>query len=348
MIGLALGGGGVRGSYQVGVYMALKKSHIKIAGFTGSSIGAFNAAMLAAGREKELLNFWRTTEIGKVFGFSDELIKLANSDKFDWKIIKASYNDIIKFIKNKGISTDNLKKTVDQLKIEDSLFKSNKDFGLVTVRVKDFKPMYVFKEDIKRGKLTDYLMASCYLPIFKLEKIIDDNYYLDGGFYDYAPTNALIDRGYDKVYVVDLEAIGYRRKYKDKDKIIVIKPSRKLGSIININEKRVRENILMGYYDTLKIVKNYDGYKYIFKHKSNNYYRFLLRKVSKKKLKEMHKLFRTTNEKKLVLKALEYIMTKENFSYYDVYSPLKVIKKIKKIDKRYGVYSFVAKLQFVI
>ena len=255
---------------------------------------------------------------------------------------------VYKFIKNKGISTDNLKKTVDQLKIEDSLFKSNKDFGLVTVRVKDFKPMYVFKEDIKRGKLTDYLMASCYLPIFKLEKIIDDNYYLDGGFYDYAPANALIDRGYDKVYVVDLEAIGYRRKYKDKDKIIVIKPSRKLGSIININEKRVRENILMGYYDTLKIVKNYDGYKYIFKHKSNNYYRFLLRKVSKKKLKEMHKLFRTTNEKKLVLKALEYIMTKENFSYYDIYSPLKVIKKIKKIDKRYGVYSFVAKLQFVI
>ena len=43
MIGLALAGGGVRGAYQIGVYLALKKSHIKIDGFVGTSIGAFNA-----------------------------------------------------------------------------------------------------------------------------------------------------------------------------------------------------------------------------------------------------------------------------------------------------------------
>lgn len=347
MTGLVLGGGGVRGSYQVGVYMALKKSHIKIDGFAGSSIGAFNAAMLASKRDKELLKFWQTTEIGKVFGFSDELIKFANNDKFDLKIIKAGFNDIVKIIKNKGISTDNLINTVNSLNLEKSLFKSNKDFGLVTVRVKDFKPIYVFKEDIKKGKLTDYIMASCYLPIFKMNKLIDDNYYLDGGFYDYAPANALIDRGYDKVYVVDLDAIGYRRKYKDIDKVIIIKPSKKLGSIININEKKVRENILMGYYDTLKVVKNLDGYKYIFKKRNDNYYRFLLRKVSKKKLNEMQKFFRTTNDKKLVLKALEYVMNKENFSYYEIYNPLSVIRKIKKIDKNYGVYSFIKKIQFL-
>lgn len=347
MTGLVLGGGGVRGSYQVGVYMALKKSYIKIDGFAGSSIGAFNAAMLSSKRDKELLKFWQTTEIGKVFGFSDELIKFANNDKFDLKIIKAGFNDIVKIIKNKGISTDNLINTVNSLNLEKSLFKSNKDFGLVTVRVKDFKPIYVFKEDIKKGKLTDYIMASCYLPIFKMNKLIDDNYYLDGGFYDYAPANALIDRGYDKVYVVDLDAIGYRRKYKDIDKVVIIKPSRKLGSIININEKKVRENILMGYYDTLKVVKNLDGYKYIFKKRNNNYYRFLLRKVSKKKLNEMQKFFRTTNDKKLVLKALEYVMNKENFSYYEIYNSLSVIRKIKKIDKNYGVYSFIKKIQFL-
>ena len=109
----------------------------------------------------------------------------------------------------------------------------------------------------------------------------------------------------------------------------------------------IRENILMGYYDTLKIVKNLDGYKYIFKNKSDSYYRFLIRKVSKKKLKEMQKLFRTINDKKLVLKALEYVMDKENFSYYEVYSSMKVIKKVKKLDKDYGVYNFVKKMQFL-
>ena len=346
MIGLVLGGGGVRGSYQIGVFYALKKSHIKIDGFTGSSIGAFNAAMLASKREEELLYFWRNTEIGKVFGFSDELIKLANSDKFNFKILKAGYNDLIKVIKNKGITTDNLLNILNELNIEESLFKSNKEFGLVTVRAHDFKPIYVFKKDLKNGKLNEYLMASCYLPIFKSKKIIDDNYYLDGGFYDYAPANALLDKGYNKVYVVDLDALGYRRKYKDKDKIILIKPSKNLGSIININQKKVSENILLGYYDNLKIVNNLDGNKFIFKIKSNSYYKFLIRKVSKKKLKEMHKMFRTTNEKKLILKALEYVMNKEKFSYYEVYNPYRLIKRIKKMKKDYGVYSFINMLHF--
>ena len=35
MTGLVLGGGGVRGSYQVGVYLALRKIHIILDGFTG-------------------------------------------------------------------------------------------------------------------------------------------------------------------------------------------------------------------------------------------------------------------------------------------------------------------------
>ena len=56
-VGLALAGGGVRGAYQIGVYQALKKQHIRIDGFVGTSIGSFNAAMLASGRDKELLKF---------------------------------------------------------------------------------------------------------------------------------------------------------------------------------------------------------------------------------------------------------------------------------------------------
>ena len=55
MVGLALAGGGVKGSYQIGAYMAFKKCHIKFDGVCGTSIGSFNAAMIAAGREEELL-----------------------------------------------------------------------------------------------------------------------------------------------------------------------------------------------------------------------------------------------------------------------------------------------------
>ena len=91
----------------------------------------------------------------------------------------------------------------------------------------------MFKNDIPKDKLNDYIIASCFLPIFKFEKLIDNNYYLDGGFHDYIPANALLEKGYDKVYVIDLEAIGIRRPYIDNRKIQVIRPSRKLGSILD-------------------------------------------------------------------------------------------------------------------
>ena len=61
MVGLSLAGGGVKGSYQIGAYMAFKKCHIKFDGITGTSIGSFNAAMLTSGMEKELLDFWVNT-----------------------------------------------------------------------------------------------------------------------------------------------------------------------------------------------------------------------------------------------------------------------------------------------
>ena len=66
MIGLALSGGGTRGSYQAGAFMAFKKCHIKFNGYVGTSIGSFNAAMLAAGKEKELKKFWENVNIGKL------------------------------------------------------------------------------------------------------------------------------------------------------------------------------------------------------------------------------------------------------------------------------------------
>lgn len=103
------------------------------------------------------------------------------------------------------------------------------------------------------------------LPIFKFEKLIDNNYYLDGGFHDYIPANALLEKGYDKVYVIDLEAIGIRRPYIDKRKIQVIRPSRKLGSILDFKKEDIRNNMKLGYFDTMRILKDFDGKKYLFK-----------------------------------------------------------------------------------
>ena len=347
MIGLALAGGGSRGAYQIGVYKALRKCHIRIDGFVGTSIGALNAAMLASNREKELYNLWKSINMGNIFGFSDDFVKNLEKEKFDFDLIKSGLIDFKKIVLNKGISLENYRKVLKDLKIEETLYKSDKDFGLVTVKFPEFKPLYLFKNDIKPSLLNEYIIASCYLPIFKMEKIIDNKYYLDGGFYDNLPANALLKKGYDLVYAVNLDAIGIKRPYLDKSKVIEIKPSRNLGSILNVNKDKINKNIELGYYDTIKIIKKLDGYKYIFKKRSAFYYNFLLKNIKKSTMKETQTFFRTTDSKKLVIKVLEYVMKKEGYSYYEIYNPYKVIREIKKLKKKHGVYKFINQISII-
>lgn len=346
-IGIAFSGGGLRGAYQVGCYKAFLDCHIKINGFVGTSIGSFNAAMCASNRFEELFAFWYNDDTGSILGFSKDFITKTNNNEYDLKYLTELLDNIKDIVQNKGISTKNIRKKLEEFEIDKYLYKSKKDFGLVTVRFNDFKPRYMFKNDIPKDKLNDYIIASCFLPIFKFEKLIDNNYYLDGGFHDYIPANALLKKGYDKVYVIDLEAIGIRRPYTDKRKIKVIRPSRKLGSILDFKKEDIRNNMKLGYFDTMRILKDFDGKKYLFKKRGLWYYELFLKHVSKKDRELMEKFFATKNAKRLIIKSLEFIMKKEKFEYYHVYKVTEVIKRIKYIDKNYGVYKFVKQLKFI-
>lgn len=331
MIGLSLSGGGVKGAYEIGAYYAFKKCHIKFDGYVGCSIGSFNAAMLASGRDKELLEFWRNVDMAKV-------MKMDNS----------KINNIKNILSNKGVSTEGLKSELEKLEIEKKLRKSKKDYGLITVRFKDLKPLYLFKEDIKEGQLNNYIMGSCYFPGFKQEKMIDDSYYLDGGFFDNSPVNMLLDKGYDIVYEVDLKAIGFKRKAKDKNKVITITPSRPLGAVFTFDKERINYNIKLGYYDTLKVLKSLDGYKYIFKKIPKWYYNRALRGINNNTLNKMQKLFRTKDSKELIIKALEYVLKEEKAEYTCIYRPFKEVRRINKSNKQTtGVWGFLKKINTI-
>ena len=69
MIGLVLEGGGVKGSYEAGVYQALYECGIKINGVCGTSIGALNGAIIASNHGEDLAKIWRSLSIGNIFGF---------------------------------------------------------------------------------------------------------------------------------------------------------------------------------------------------------------------------------------------------------------------------------------
>lgn len=346
MIGLALQGGGARGSYQAGACIALKEAGIKFNGVCGTSIGAFNGAMVACGKEKELVDFWKNVDIGNLLGFDAKYIEKKINNDHDFHYFRLGFLNFIKILSSKGIDTKGLENVLKTYINEEELKNNSIDYGLCTVRLNDLKPLYIFKEDMIKGKMHDYILASCYLPIFKMEKKVDDNYYIDGGFYDNTPLNMLIEKGYKKIYVVELNPVlNVNRRPKKDIEIIRITPKRSLGGLVNYDVNNMRENIKMGYYDTIRVIKKLDGFYYCFKNYPEIFYKWITRKVKHKDMNYLMGFFNVRTRKEVVVESLEYIMKNENFDYYQIYKPYEVIKEIKKnYSKNHFVYNFVRKI----
>ena len=347
MVGLVLEGGGLKGSYEIGAYYAFKDCHVKFDAVVGTSIGSFNAAMIVAHQEKRLLELWQAADITGILGIPEEYIKEINKNKSKIKQTIAKGQTFAKIFKDGGLTTEGYRKTINENLNEKDLRNSKMDFGLNTVRLKDLKPIYLFKDDIPAGELTDYIIASCHFPFFKLEKLADSNYYIDGGWYDNSPSNMLEEKGYNTIYIVNMGDNSIKQKKINKANIINIYPSKDLGKMLNFNQEQIKYNISLGYYDTIKVLKKYDGYKYIFKVKNKQYYDYLVRKLDKITLERMQNYFITTDNKELILKAIEEILRLEKKEYCHIYDPIMEILRIKRIKKDAKVYKFIKKLSII-
>ncbi|HZJ99929.1 MAG TPA: patatin-like phospholipase family protein, partial [Tissierellaceae bacterium] len=229
MYGLVLEGGGARGSYQAGVYKAIKEMGIEIGGVAGSSIGALNGAMIIQGDYEEFYNLWSDVSYSMLFNIEKaEVDKMRNLtlSREDIKLIGDKAKQIIS---HGGIDITPIKKIIDKYIDEDKIRSTNKDFGIVTVNVSEFKPIEIFLEDIPKGHLKNYLLASAYLPFFKSERL-DGDIYLDGGFYDNLPFKMLFEKGYKDLILVRTHAPGITRKIELRGtNSIVISPSEDIG-----------------------------------------------------------------------------------------------------------------------
>ena len=305
--------------------------------------------MLASKKEKELLKFWQNASIGEILGFDKEYIRKKINKEYDLDFFKLGIKNALKIIKTRGIEMHQLEQVLDTYLDTNQLLKSSIDFGVCTIRLNDFKPLYIFKKDMHPDKIKDYILASCYLPLFKMEKKVDDHYYLDGGFYDNTPINMLIEKGMKKIYVVELNPlININRKPKKEVEMIRITPTRNLGGVLIYDSKNINDNIKMGYYDTLKTLKKLDGFAYYFKRRPSFYYNRLVHQIDRKELFRLKGFFHSKTNKEVVLKALEYYLQRKDKKIYQVYRPEKVIKEIKKEHNlTHFVWKFITQLKFL-
>lgn len=332
MLGIALEGGGAKGAYQAGAYIALRKRHIKPSIIAGTSIGSVNAALMVQGDIKKLVNLWLTTTTD-IFGISNDLAEKIKSKNIKIADIENGISDLKKILKNKGIDTTKflniLKKSIDEEKIRKSKIK----FGLITVKLDGLKPLELTIDDIPKGKLAEYILASCYLPLFSYKPIIDNNYYIDGGFYNNIPLSLIENYGCDTIYSIRIKGIGIsHNKLKKETKVIEITPSENLGSIIIFDKESNTHNMKLGYYDTLKVLDNLDGHKYYFKRKPNKYYEKLIKNIDEELIIKLKFKYRTLDNKELVIKVLEDILKKENLERFKVYNSTYLIFKLKRTE----------------
>ena len=257
--GLVLAGGGTKGAYQVGAWKALCEIEVNIKAIAGASIGALNGALFLQDEFMETVKMYENIKI-------DNIMKVegVNADKniFDLSNI---FNLAADYTKQKGIDTAPLREMIKKYIDMDKLYNSKIDFGLVTYSVKNKTPLQVFKNDIPKEQMEDYLLASSCFPIFK-PQILNGEEYFDGGLYDNIPSNMLIEKGYKNIIIIDIAGVGFSKKSISKDLYIkVISPSEDLGGTFEFNHERIINNIKLGYLDTMRSFNKLQGHIYYFK-----------------------------------------------------------------------------------
>ena len=229
LLGMALEGGGARGSYQAGAAKALIENGYRFNGFVGTSIGAINSALLAQGELKTMLELWNTTEVSTLFDIDDEIVKYIINMQFDMLDMVKIQSLFTKMLAERGADTSKIRKMLEEIVDEKAIRKSGNDFGLVTVALPDLRPCEVMLDEITEGKLIDYIMASSCFPGFKAAQI-GSKTYIDGGFYDNMPINMLAKRGYKEIFALRTFSPGIIRKLEYADVVVkTIKPSDDIG-----------------------------------------------------------------------------------------------------------------------
>ena len=261
MLGLALEGGGAKGAYEIGAYRALTELGYHFDVICGVSIGAINAALLAQGDCEKAAEFWETTANDDLFSEEDKGFLEIINRQVNLNTLSALKENIKAALENGGIDTSKIRAFLEQNIDPQRLLESPIDYGMIAVAFPELQPLIAYKKDMTPENVLDHVLASASFPGFQ-PTVIGDKKYLDGGLYDACPYNELLDYGCDEVIAIRLNGFGIIHPLRDKQKIRQIFPSEQLGPVMRFDPATSRRNIQMGYYDTMRFMRELPGQLY--------------------------------------------------------------------------------------
>ena len=239
--GLVLAGGGARGSYQVGVWRALDELGWTAGAVTGTSVGCLNGAMYVLGQYETARDMWLTIR-------SEDVLDLPDPAAGPRALGEA----VRQIVAEGGLDISPLEGIVARVLDEDALRASPIKFGLVTVEKRGLRPHELTLDEIPRGQLADYLLASAAFYPAMPARSIDGVEYLDGGYSNNMPTGLAARLGAEELVCVDLEGLGFTKPNRTGLPTTTIRSHWELGEILKFDPAMARRNIELGYYDTLR------------------------------------------------------------------------------------------------
>lgn len=264
--GIVLGGGGARGSYQVGAWHALKEMGIKYDLVSGTSVGALNGAFMVQGNLEDAEEMWRNIATKKILNLSlDE-----TEHKTREKLIKGVKVLTSSALKENGVDSTPLYHMIETMVDEEKMFDPNKkpiEFYFIATLAPKMEEVVVSLSDIQKEELSKWLLAtSSFYPAMKACEI-NGQYYIDGGYRNNIPKDVLVKHGATELIVIDVKGPGFIKPTRVPRDVTETLVSSKwgLGAVLLFDKERAVWNMQQGYLDTMKAFHVYEGTWYAIK-----------------------------------------------------------------------------------
>lgn len=330
--GIVFDGGGARGAYQIGAWRALKEAGVKINAVAGTSVGALNGALVCMDNLEQAEHIWGEMTFSRVMDVDDEWMeRLFNKEVTLGEVIR----ELHRKLHDGGVDITPLKNLIHEVIDEKKIRESGKEFCLLTFSLSEFRELDLSVQDIPEGLLEDFLLASAYLIGFKNEKLHGKTY-VDGGVINNVPLRSLIKRGYTDIIQIRIYGPGRepRVKLPEEATMYEIAPRVRLGSIIEFESKRSRQNMKIGYFDAKRMIYGLKGQIYYIEQTHDEWYYSkklaLLSDMEKAEIAFVLKLPIGRSDEELYMAMAEASAKLLKIPKYEVYTMDELVQKIKE------------------
>lgn len=247
---LVLAGGGAKGSYQVGVYQGLREVGWQPEIITGTSVGALNGALFVMDHLAEAEQLWRTLDVHGV-------LEVPQGKKPE-----EMRDFLLDVLRSGGMNIDPLGSTIDDYLDEKRMRASAIRYGLVMTEMNTLRSHQYTLEEIPRGRLKEYMMASsaCF-PALRPQEI-DGVKYIDGGWSDNMPMSLAARMGATELIAVDIDGVGINRPNTTGLPTRILHSHWDLGPLFEFDGERAVRNIRLGRLDALRMFGRVGGTAY--------------------------------------------------------------------------------------